>query len=66
MGKIKIHEIAKKLGLTSKEIIEKATKLGIDVKNHLSSVEENVATKIEENLEEQNNVEEKSENIKRK
>ncbi|MCI9287184.1 MAG: translation initiation factor IF-2 [Clostridia bacterium] len=43
MGKIKIHEIAKELNLTSKEIIERATKLGIDVKNHLSSVEEDVA-----------------------
>ncbi len=50
LGKIKIHEIAKKLGLTSKEIIEKATKLGIDVKNHMSSVEEEVATKIEESF----------------
>ncbi len=50
LGKIKIHEIAKKLGLTSKEIIEKATKLGIDVKNHLSSVEEDVAKKIEESF----------------
>lgn len=56
MGKIKIHEIAKKLGLTSKEIIEKATKLGIDVKNHLSSVEEEVVSKIEENLEEKANI----------
>ena len=45
LGKIKIHEIAKKLDLTSKEIIERATKLGIDVKNHLSSVEEEVAKK---------------------
>ncbi len=43
LGKIKIHEIAKELNLTSKEIIERATKLGIDVKNHLSSVEEDVA-----------------------
>lgn len=50
LGKIKIHEIAKKLGLTSKEIIEGATKLGVEVKNHLSSVEEDVATKIEESF----------------
>ncbi len=48
MGKIKIHEIAKKLNLTSKEIIERATSMGISVKNHLSSVEEDVAAKIEE------------------
>ena len=50
LGKIKIHELAKKLGLTSKEIIEKATKLGIDVKNHMSSVEDDNITKIEKSL----------------
>ena len=66
MGKIKIHEIAKKLGLTSKEIIEKATKLGIDVKNHLSSVEEDVAEKIEENLEEETSVSKENSSSKEK
>ena len=50
LGKIKIHEIAKELNLTSKEIIERATKLGIDVKNHLSSVEEDVAKKISDSF----------------
>lgn len=50
LGKIKIHEIAKELNLTSKEIIERATKLGIDVKNHLSSVEEDVAKKIKDSF----------------
>ena len=48
MGKIKVHEIAKKLGLTSKEIIEKANKIGIKVSSHLSSVEEEDAKKIKE------------------
>ena len=47
MGKIKIHEIAKKLGLTSKEVLEKAQKLKIDVKSHMSGVEEEEAKKIE-------------------
>ncbi len=55
MAKIKIHEIAKKLGLTSKEIIDKATKLGINVKNHLSSVEEDVAKNIEYSFEKNDN-----------
>ena len=45
LGKVKIHEIAKELDLTSKEIIEKAKKLGIEVKNHMSSVEEEYAKK---------------------
>ena len=50
LGKIKIHEIAKKLDLTSKEIIERAKKLGIEVKNHLSSIEDTDETKIEESF----------------
>ena len=47
MGKIKIHEIAKKLNLTSKEVLEIAKKLNIDAKSHLSGVEEEQAEKIE-------------------
>ena len=50
MGKIKIHEIAKELDLTSKEIIERAGKLGIEAKNHMSSVEEEFAKKIKESF----------------
>lgn len=47
MDKIKIHELAKKLGVTSKEVISKAQELGIEVKNHLSSIVESEAKKIE-------------------
>ena len=47
MGKIKIHEIAKKLGLTSKEVLQMAQKLNIDVKSHMSGVDEETAKKIE-------------------
>ena len=50
MGKIKIHEIAKKLGLTSKEILEVAKKLNIDAKSHLSGVEQEEADKIEKEI----------------
>ena len=40
LGKIKIYEIAKKLNLTSKEVLEMAQKLNINVKSHMSGVEE--------------------------
>lgn len=50
MGKVKIHEIAKKLGLTSKEVLEKAQELKIDVKSHMSGVEEEEAKKIEKSF----------------
>ena len=47
MGKVKIHEIAKKLGVTSKEIIDVATQLKIDAKSHMSSITEEEMSKIE-------------------
>ena len=50
MGKIKIHEIAKKLNLTSKEVLEAAKKLNIEAKSHLSGVEEEEAKRIEKAL----------------
>ena len=46
MGKIKIYEIAKKLNLASKEVVEMAGKLNIEVKNHMSAVSEEDAEKI--------------------
>ena len=50
LGKIKIHEIAKKLGLTSKEVIDAANKLKIEAKSHLSGVNEEEANKVEKLL----------------
>ena len=50
MGNIKIHEIAKELGVNSKEVVEKAKELGIEVKSHLSSVDEANASKIKESF----------------
>ena len=46
LGKIKIHEIAKKLGLASKEVVAKANEIGIKVTSHLSSVDEEQEKKI--------------------
>ncbi|MEE0866131.1 MAG: translation initiation factor IF-2 [Clostridia bacterium] len=50
MGKIKIYDIAKKLGLTSKEVLDIAKKINIEAKSHLSGVEEDEAKKIESEL----------------
>ena len=46
LGKLKIHEIAKELGISSKDVMEKAKAIGIEVTSHLSSVEEEVAAQI--------------------
>ena len=50
MGNIKIHEIAKELGVNSKEVVEKAKELGLEVKSHLSSVDELNANKLRESF----------------
>ena len=50
MNKAKVHEIAKKMGVNSKEVIEKATELGIDAKTHLSIIDESDAKRIEDKI----------------
>ena len=42
-NKTKIHEIAKRIGVSSKEVLEKARDLGIEASSHLSGVEEEEA-----------------------
>ncbi|MBZ7967658.1 translation initiation factor IF-2 [Campylobacter sp. RM9756] len=48
MAKIRIHEIAKELGYDSKEIIEKANELGLNIKTASNAVEPDVAAGIYE------------------
>ena len=46
MSKKRLYEIAKELGKESKEVVERAKELGLDVKSHSSSVEAIAADKI--------------------
>ena len=46
MSKKRLYEIAKELGKPSKDVVEKAKSLGLDVKSHASSVEEADAKRI--------------------
>ena len=39
MGKLRIYELAKQLKITSKELIELLTEMGIKVKNHMSTLD---------------------------
>ncbi len=50
MPKIRIYELAKKLGVTSKVIISELSKLGIEGKAHTSSIEPELAGNIEATL----------------
>ena len=38
MGKVKVHELAKTLGITSNELIKKANDLGISVTSHMNTI----------------------------
>ena len=46
MNKMKVYELAKELNLTSKELLEKMSEIGISVKSHLSVLEEEDIEKI--------------------
>ncbi len=50
LDKIKVHELAKKLNVNSKEVIEKAETLGIKVKSHLSTITNEEAEKITKSM----------------
>ncbi len=65
MGKMKIHELAKKIGVTSKEIIEKAQKIGIAVTSHLSNIEEEQVDKIKEAFDKNDKVQKEKETVKK-
>ena len=45
-GKIRVHELAKELGLTNKETLDLSLGLGIGVKTHSSSIEEAQADRV--------------------
>ena len=62
LGKIKIHELAKELELPSKEVLEKAQKLGIDVTSHLSNIDDEQANKIRKEYAKNNNAKQVKEN----
>lgn len=47
LDKVKIYELAKKLDIASKDLVNKAKELGIDVNSHLSSITMDQAEKLE-------------------
>ncbi len=53
MGKIKLYDIAKEMNISSKEVVKVAQKLKIEAKSHLSSVDDNDASRIKEEIKKQ-------------
>ncbi len=48
MGKIRVDELAKKMGLDNKSILNKLKDAGIEAENHLASLDDDVAQKFAE------------------
>ena len=71
MGKMKIHELAKELNLSSKELLEKVKEMGIDAKSHMSALEEKDIEKVrkaftnkKEDVKEKKETKKKAEEVK--
>ena len=46
MGKVRVYELAKELSTESKEVVARALELGFEVKNHMSSLDEEQAAAV--------------------
>ncbi|MBN1587011.1 MAG: translation initiation factor IF-2 N-terminal domain-containing protein, partial [Candidatus Omnitrophica bacterium] len=47
---VRVHQIAKELGIPSKELVEKLNGMGVSVKGHMSALEESVAAEVRAKL----------------
>lgn len=50
MAKIRVHELAKELGFSSKEMVNILQDMGIDVKNHMSTMEDSQVVWVKKQL----------------
>ncbi|MDD4802977.1 MAG: translation initiation factor IF-2 [Syntrophomonas sp.] len=50
MAKIRVHELAKEIGMPSKEMVDTLQRLGLDIKNHMSTMEESQASWVKKRL----------------
>ncbi|MDD3840518.1 MAG: translation initiation factor IF-2 [Clostridia bacterium] len=55
MSKIRVYQLAKDLGTNSKDLLKKIKELHIDVKNHMSTLEEMEVKMVKNSIENQNN-----------
>ncbi|HVE92074.1 MAG TPA: translation initiation factor IF-2 [Actinomycetota bacterium] len=46
MSKRRVYELAKELGVPSKELVERLKSMGVDVKSHSSTVDDDVASRL--------------------
>lgn len=55
LSKIRVYELAKKLGISSKKMISILEELDIDIKNHMSTLDEDIAKLVEDVVDEEKN-----------
>ncbi len=51
MTKVRVYKVAERLGMPTNEIVDMLRELGADVKNHMSSIDEDLIELLEEELE---------------
>lgn len=61
MTRLRVHELAKELNMENKDLIDRIEKLGIQVKNHMSTLTDSAALKIRQQFAEVRPVSEKVE-----
>ncbi|NVN97838.1 MAG: translation initiation factor IF-2 [Geobacteraceae bacterium] len=47
MSKIRVHELAQKMGIENKELIVKLKAMGVEISNHMAAIDEDVAKKLQ-------------------
>jgi len=47
MSKIRVHELAQKMGIENKELIVRLKAIGVEISNHMAAIDEDVAKKLQ-------------------
>ena len=55
MSKVRVYELAHDLGLESKDLVDFLEDLGADIKNHMSTVEDDIAEMVREHFSKEGN-----------
>ena len=51
--KHRVYEVAKELGMSSEVVIQVSRRLGVEVKNHMSTLADEVVTKVRTELQQE-------------
>lgn len=63
MSKIRVHALAKELGVSSKDLLESLQKLNIEVKNHMSTIDESEQELVKASFKKETEPKEKLEKV---